>query len=170
MLKYDGEQLTGPFSAEDATSIPSAVSRVKLQCAMHAYAVGLGISFRFGKNIEQYLDDPVHPKAVAVTKTGERFEADVIVAADGVGSKSWQLVQGTKTKAQSSGFAIYRVAFPTEIAHRDPEVAKAFPTSVDGLDAMRMYLGPETHAITMTSKETMNWLLTHKVRYIYLSL
>ena len=161
--KYDGEILGGPFPALDNPEMPTPVHRAKLQRAVYEYTTSLGIQVTFGQHIRQYLDGPDQLRPAVITSTGKRWESDLIVAADGVGSKSWQLVQRTLSKTQSSGFAVYRTAFPTRIAHEDSLVAERFPVLDSGWDDVRMWLGPDTHAITVVSKELTTWLLTHKV-------
>ena len=165
-LKYDGEVLGGPFPAHDSIEMPVPIHRAKLQRALYDYVVSLGISVTFGSRVVQYFEARHNHKAGVVTDTEKRFEADVIVAADGVGSKSWKLIQDSRCEARSSGFAVYRTAFPTEVAHEDPLVAEKFPLLEDGNDDVRMYLGPETHAISLISKDITTWSLTHKVRII----
>lgn len=162
-LKYNGEVLGGPYHLSHNPQIPVPIHRPKIQQALYDYAIHLDISVTFGQHVLEYLDDSFQSKAEVVTTTGERFRADIVVAADGVGSKSWQLVQGAKFDVRSSGFAIYRVAFPTELAHQDPLVAQDFAVLADGWDDIRFWLGPDTHAITITSKELTTWVLTHKV-------
>lgn len=163
-LKFDGELLGGPFPALDAVETPVPIHRAKLQQAFYDYATSLGIPVLFGHHVVQYIEAN-HPKsrAAVLTDAGKHFEADLIVAADGVGSSSWKTIQGEKTKARSSGFAVYRVAMPTGVAHADMSVREAFSLRDDGNDDVRMYLGPETHAITLVSKDITTWLLTHKV-------
>jgi len=162
-LKFDGEVLGGPFPAEDSPETPVPIHRAKLQQALYDYVISLGISVTFSSHVSQYFQAQDEAKAGVITDAGERFEADLVVAADGVGSKSWKLIQGSQSEARSSGFAVYRTAFPTEVAHADAEVAEKFPVLPDGTDDVRMYLGPDTHAITLISKDITTWSLTHKV-------
>jgi 2-polyprenyl-6-methoxyphenol hydroxylase-like FAD-dependent oxidoreductase len=162
-LKFDGEVLGGPFPAEDSPETPVPIHRAKLQRALYDYVVSLCISVTFSNHVSQYFDARDTEKAGVITDVGERFEADLIVAADGVGSKSWKLIQVSQSEARSSGFAVYRTAFPTEVAHGEPAVAEKFPVLQDGNDDVRMYLGPDTHAITLISKDITTWSLTHKV-------
>jgi len=85
----------------------------------------LGIQIYFGKRVVAYEEDNERQKAMAVTDQGERFEADVVIAADGVGSKSQKLVGGV-VRARSSGRAMWRAAFPSEHLDKNPKVKEFF--------------------------------------------
>lgn len=161
-LNYDGELLGGPFPEVEASATPIPVPRPKLQRFLYEYAIWLEIPVLFNKQVTAYAEYPKKRKAAVITSAGEQFEASLVIAADGVGSKSWQIVNGTRAEAKSSGFAVYRTAFSTERAHEDLTVAKHFPVLGDYKDDVRMYLGPNTHAITVISKEVTTWMLTHK--------
>ena len=76
-----------------------------------------------------------------VFKDGSRHEAYLVVAADGVRSPSWSLVAGHPVPARSSGGAIYRTAFPVEIAMVDPMVAERFKVQDNGRSVMELWLG-----------------------------
>lgn len=162
-LNYNGELLGGPFPEADTSATPIPVPRPKLQRFFYDFAMSLGIPVLFGKEVADFVENTSKRKAGVVTAIGERFEASLVVAADGVGSKSWQIVNGTRAEATSSGFAVYRTAFSTQRAHEDDTVAKHFPILEDNKDDVRMYLGPNTHAITVISKDVTTWMLTHKV-------
>ena len=162
-LKFDGEVLCGPFPAHDNTAMPVPIHRAKLQRALYDYVASLGVSVIFSNHVVEYFEALDQKKAGVITAGGERFEAELVVAADGVGSKSWKLIQSSQSEARSSGFGVYRTAFPTKVAHEDPVVAEKFPVLLDGNDDVRMYLGPETHAISLISQDITTWMLTHKV-------
>lgn len=166
LYKYDGEFLGGPFPMVGLVQAPTPVSRPKLNRAMFDYVSSLGISVAFGKRVRDYYEDLELNKAGVILESNERIEADLVIAADGVGSNSWRLTVGEEAEAKpkGSGFAVYRTAFPTEKAYQDPLVAEKFPLLQNGGDDVRMYLGPNTHAITLVSKEVTTWLLTHYVR------
>ena len=85
----------------------------------------LGIPIQFGKRVVDYWEDESRGRAGVVTDKGERFEADVVIAADGVGSKSQKLVGG-QVRAASSGRAMWRAAFPIEHLDKDPKVKEFF--------------------------------------------
>jgi len=82
----------------------------------------LGVRIEFGKKVIEYWEDG--ERAGVLTDEGERFEGDLVVAADGVGSKSQKLVGG-QVRAMKSGRAMWRAAFPRRYLDGNEEV-KAF--------------------------------------------
>ncbi|CEL08739.1 hypothetical protein ASPCAL11884 [Aspergillus calidoustus] len=120
-------------------AVPTPVSRAKLIKLLYNIAVSLGITFSFGQRVVNYFDDVDGSAAGVLTASGARHKAELVVAADGVGSKSSKLILGNDSRPKSSGFAVYRVAFPTAIAHRDKEVANNFPAPTDGSDDTRIF-------------------------------
>lgn len=166
LYKHDGALIGGPFSIKEGIDhIPTPVSRPQLIESLLAYAHSLGIHIAFGKRVIDYFEDVKRRKAGAITDQGERIEADLVIAADGVGSMSWKSVSGESSKPKSSGFSVYRVAYPTRIAFENTDVAKSFASLDDGEDICRVYLGPNTHGIVLVSKDMTTWFLTHKVSY-----
>ena len=163
MYLYDGELLGGPWPAKGIDAIPTPVSRPKLINLLYNVITSLGVSVTFGQRVLEYYEDLKASKAGVVTTSGTHHQADLVVAADGVGSRSSKIILRNDSRPKNSGFAVYRTAFPTGIAHESDEVAKEFPVLENGSDDVRMYLGPNTHAITVISKDITTWLLTHKV-------
>ena len=169
--KHDGELLGGPFSIKEGIDhIPTPVSRPKLIGMLFDYVLQLGISVTFGKRAVEFFEDLDRNKAGILTDKGERLEADLVVAADGVGSKSWKAVSGQDSSPKSSGFSVYRVAYPTKLAFESTNVSKNFVLEEGGDDICRVWLGKNTHAIVLVSPETTTWFLTHKVSFFSLQL
>ena len=121
----------------------------------------LGIPLEFNSRVVDYFEDEERGKAGVVTEDGRRYEADVVIAADGVGSKSQKIVGG-QVRAISSGRAMWRAAFPIEHLDKDPEV-KEFFKLVEGEPCVRTFLGPGTYALTLTREDTMIWIMNHDV-------
>lgn len=80
------------------------VRRYKLLAAMEAQASRLGITLHYGKNVVEYGEDET--QGFATTSAGDRYSADLIVAADGVGTKSHKHITGVAPLPSSSGFAV----------------------------------------------------------------
>lgn len=85
----------------------------------------LGINIQFGKRVVDYYEDTTRKRAGVVTDRGETFEADVVIAADGIGSKSQKLVGG-EVRALMSGRAMWRAAFPIHHLDKNPRVKEFF--------------------------------------------
>ena len=61
-----------------------------------------------------YSEDAERRKGIARTKDGELHEADMVIAADGIGSRSAELIQneGSDGEARNSGYALFRATYP----------------------------------------------------------
>ena len=70
----------------------------------------------FSHRVIDYYENTRAGKGGVVLDDRSKIEADVVVAADGVGTKSFSLVAGRKVEARSSGYAIFRTAYPVEYA------------------------------------------------------
>ncbi|KAH8882212.1 FAD/NAD(P)-binding domain-containing protein [Thozetella sp. PMI_491] len=125
----------------------------------------LGVDIQFGKKVVDYFEDEDKKKPGVVTDQGERFEADVVIAADGVGSKSQSLLGG-QVRAKPSGRAMWRAVFPIHHLDKHPEVKAALgmhKTEHGESPVLRTWLGPGTYAKTVTLQDKMIWLMNHNV-------
>lgn len=138
---------------------PLAMSRSRFHSLLSQYVLHLGIDISFSSKAESYYE--TETRAGVVLENGERQEADIVVAADGIGTRSWALVSGTKEKPISSSFAMFRSTFPVELALQVPSIAAQF----EGTKAeSRMYVGDGAHLVMGKTDKDMIWMLTHKVR------
>ncbi len=103
-------------------------NRPKFVATLIAQVKRLGIDITFGKRVVDYFEDH---KAGVVLDDGATLTADLVIAADGIGTKSNKLVMGGDSRAYPSGFSIFRTAFPVELAIVDPEIAARWPL-IDG--------------------------------------
>src|SRR6478609_1257761 len=107
--KFDGSVIGSfPMGLSEDPSLP--IYRSKLHNVLFEYAEQLGIPIEFSAGVSEFFETDDH--GGVVLSDGRRLEADVVVAADGVGSKSWALVVGSNDPPISSGFVLYRVTFP----------------------------------------------------------
>ena len=165
LLVHDGTFVGGPFQLSETSDYrPVPVSRPKLIRALYDYAISLSIPIMFGKRVVDYGEPDETSRAYAVTNEGERFEADLVVAADGIGSKVGKIMIGKDVKAISSGYSVYRVTYPTEILQADPFLAKQYPLRNGDPDYCEVYMSSKGQMITLISPELTTWLFTHKVR------
>ena len=164
LYKHDGELIGGPFSIKEGIDhIPTPVSRPKIIRMLYSYVTLLGIPVTFGKPVVDYFEDPERSRAGAMTEKGETFEADLVIAADGVGSQSWKVVSGEQEKPRSSGFSGYRVAYPTKLTYENPLLAERYALQKGGDDICQVFLGKNTHGIVLVAPDITTWFLTHKV-------
>lgn len=158
MKKFDGSTV-GTFPVGDPQNPSLALYRSKLHELLHDYASDLGINIDFGCAGAEYFE--TQDRGGVVLSDGRRLEADVVVAADGVGSKSWGLVLGDENQPISSGFVLYRVTFPVAKALENPIIANEFEGYKDrGI----LHAGPGAHMVTYKSEKDICWLLTCRVR------
>jgi len=141
-VRHSGEHIFGPVPANMGEPEPDSSNNDQARFAfMHSrpqiYQTLLsevrrcGISVHFNMTVIDYFEDEEAGIGGVMTANGQKFVADIVVAADGVGSTSYKAVTGKKTKAKSSGFSMYRAAFAVERVFADPELRKTFSTYGD---------------------------------------
>jgi 2-polyprenyl-6-methoxyphenol hydroxylase-like FAD-dependent oxidoreductase len=158
MKKFDGSTV-GTFPVGDPQHPSLVLYRSKLHELLHDYASDLGIKVDYECAGTEYFE--TQDCGGVVLSDGRRLEADVVVAADGVGSKSWGLVLGDESQPISSGFVLYRVTFPVAKALENPIIAK----ELEGYKTRGiLHAGPEAHMVTYKSDKDICWLLTCSVR------
>jgi 2-polyprenyl-6-methoxyphenol hydroxylase-like FAD-dependent oxidoreductase len=87
---------------------------------VYQHALDIGIDLRLGHNVEDYFETDTEAGVIA---NGEKFVADVVLAADGVRSKGRTIVLGYEDKPKSSGYAIYRTWFDSARVAEDPDIS-----------------------------------------------
>lgn len=164
-VPYDIKATANGRLADDGGSGPSKVYRVpraKFAATLRAQVQALGIEISFGQRVADYFEDDT--RGGVVLDDGTRLEADVVVAADGVGTKSHRLVSGRDVRAMASGRSIFRTAYPVELVVSDPELAERFPLVEGGRGVFEMWTGSDINIVVYRGPERMEWLITHKVR------
>ncbi|OAL22161.1 hypothetical protein AYO22_07422 [Fonsecaea multimorphosa] len=170
--KHSGEHIFGPVPAnmgqlDPDFSDPNLVrfafmhSRPQIYRTLLSEVQRCGISVHFQKTVTDYFEDVEAGIAGVVTEDGQKAMADVVVAADGVGSMSYKIVTGKKTKARSSGFSMYRAAFPVDRVLADHNLRKTFSTYGDK-PRWDFYIGEDTHFTAFTSKDLATFSYTHR--------
>ncbi|KAK6218796.1 hypothetical protein LQW54_002722 [Pestalotiopsis sp. IQ-011] len=82
------------------------ISRCDITKILYKQCVRLDIPIRWGV----YEEDEVLNKGRAVASDGTQYEADFVVAADGLGSRSHSFTLGKPVRAVGTGYSIYRAA------------------------------------------------------------
>lgn len=125
----------------------------------------LGIKTIFNTKVTGYFEEETG--AGVTLANGETLTADLIVAADGLHSTSWKIVNREKVRAKPSGYSVYRTSFPADVALTDPIVSQRWKQDIDaGKQVFQFFLGPDCHANVLFSKETVCWTLVHRVSSI----
>lgn len=99
----------------------------------------VGVQIEYGCRVTEYYEDDT--KAGVVLDDGRRFEADVVVAADGIGTKSHRLVNDHDIRARSSGWASFRAAFPVDRISKNEELDEKLAILSNGHPVVRMMHG-----------------------------
>lgn len=157
MRKFDGT-LIGTFPIGDPENPSLAIYRSKLHKLLYEYALELNIPMEFSATLSEYVETQDHGGAILVD--GRRLTADLVVAADGIGSKSWALVLGKKYAPISSGFVLYRVTFPAAPALKNPVIAKELK---ECRDRAFLHAGPGAHVVSCKSGDDICWLMTCRI-------
>ncbi|KIV96099.1 hypothetical protein PV10_00003 [Exophiala mesophila] len=170
--KQNGEHIYGPVSlssftttdevGESTTNTPRVHRhlRSKFQKVLLKQLNEIGVSIQYNHRAVKY--DETHDKAIVEFDNGVRVEADLVVAADGIGTKSFEVVTRKEVRARSSGYAMYRTAYPIEFATADPEVDSKFGLLPDGQSNSQMWVGPDMHLFISRTPDIFSWNMTHK--------
>ena len=108
-----------------------------------------GIEVCFGKRVVEYYEDSERGVAGVITDKGDRAEADVVLAVDGVNSNSQAIVMPDGNKGLRSGRSVFRSTYPLELAMADPLVKEYFGPRHGKYPDVQAWLGPNTHLVAL---------------------
>lgn len=140
----------GPFVA------PAQIRRKFFRMLLRQVAK-LGFKVDYGKCVRNYFEDQAAGKGGVVLENGEIYVADMVVAADGLKSRSEILIAGQISPTKSSGMSIYRTAYPRELAMQDETVRKRWG---DSPAVWEYWLGPGMYIGVFLSTEIVSWGFT----------
>lgn len=164
LLAHDGKQLGGPFHLSEKSDYrPVPISRTILVQSLYDYAISLGIPVLFSKKVATYGESDDGTRAFVVTESNERLEADLVIAADGIGTKATAITNGKEIRAFSSGQSVYRVTYPTELLKQNSFLSNVYTFGPGQPDYCEVYLSLKGTMIILVSPETTTWLFTHVV-------
>ncbi|KAI0143715.1 FAD/NAD(P)-binding domain-containing protein [Xylariaceae sp. FL1272] len=173
-FKHSGERMIAPMRVSDrlrAAGVDPKMPPGRFEMRPLIYGMfvrqveKLGVQVQFGKKVVDYQEDAARKKGIVVTDKGETIEADIVIAADGVGSKSQRLVGG-QVRARSSGRAMWRAAFPSTQLDQNPTVRDFFGHMLGGNNdepVIRTFMGPGMYALTLIRPGTCVWIMNHDV-------
>ena len=168
VFAHDGDTIMGPIMMPKTLGGPIEklqaginVHRSSLNRCLYEYVRELGIEVVFDVRVASYYDDD--KKGGCVSKSGEKFEADLVIAADGVASHSGDIVINEEKAevARSSGYAAYRCTYPAEEGYKSPNVAKRFHLD---RPTMSLWIAPRGYAVIFTNDEVVNFHIVHPDR------
>jgi hypothetical protein len=109
-----------PHPAKDVR-VPWIETRIAIASMLASQCQRLGIAIEYGKTVLEYGEEAekgiVKVQGLNGVVVTER--ADIVVAADGVGTNSHAHVTGKEIKAESSGYAIYRGLISMDILQKN---------------------------------------------------
>ncbi|KAK4499286.1 hypothetical protein PRZ48_009799 [Zasmidium cellare] len=160
---HKGERLNGPIDMDGLVSSGRVYmhARPRLHAMLLEQLEACGVGVEYGKKVVSYFEDVERGKGGVMTAEGERIEGDVVVAADGVHTKSWELVMGEEVEAKSSGHGIWRAAFDVDVAMRDEAVRERWQLLEGGRAVVELWVGPDVYCTFLRSKDRFTWTLTH---------
>ncbi|KAF9880157.1 FAD binding domain-containing protein [Colletotrichum karsti] len=141
-----------PHHAAWPLRVRSMVSRPGLAEMLYQQCQRLGIPVTFGVSIVDYTENADEGSATAVSDDGRRFTADVVVAADGLGTKSHKAVMGEVIRAVPTGFVICRIFY-----RLDPVKNAELYEKLAGQSRpdMRAYSGDHFHCIVSAGSDSI---------------
>lgn len=173
--KVTGEKVAGPqkFSYpkeeaknlnEDGEPAPDRlyrVSRPKFNAALLGQVLALGIEVTHGQRAVDYFEDET--KAGVALEDGSKVEADVVIAADGLGTKSHKLINGHDIRAMSSKHSVFRTAYRVDHVVSDPELDEMFPLREDGGARLQIWTADDIQIIVLRAPHVVEWHVMHNV-------
>lgn len=117
-----------------------------------------GIEIRMGCEVASYDEN----KPSITLADGTEVVADLIVGADGIKSKTRELVLGFHDAPKSSGYSCFRSYFPGDYLKGD-ERCKDFVSQ----DSVNIWIGPDIHLIqnTLRDGKEVNIIMTRKLSH-----
>lgn len=151
--KITGEMISGPkpfelnpsggTAGDQNTQSPRIYrhSRPRMHKMLSDQIERIGITVEYGKRVAKYYEDLGCSTAGVILESGERLEADVIIAADGIGSTSSLITLGHAVRARPTGFSIYRASCPIGETLTDPVFEEKFPILENDRPSAQLWMG-----------------------------
>ncbi|KAK8123853.1 hypothetical protein PG999_003771 [Apiospora kogelbergensis] len=169
--RHSGERIYGPappmfndtehLAGRRGFSSVNAHARIKLYRAFLRQVARIGLQIEWGTKVAEYWEDTAQGVGGVVLEDGRKRAADIVVAADGVRTKSSTIVSGTPKELQRSGKALYRAAFPIEHALRDPLVQEMWKFKKDDKPIWQFWIGNGCHASMALTHDVAFWGFMH---------
>ena len=132
------EQDYGQYIEKKYGSAFVDIHRVDLQNALLNRAKDLGVEFKFGcKIVDVAMDD-----ARVISSSGDVFEGDLIIGADGLWSRCREVLLGYQDKPSPTGDIAYRITLKAaDIPAGELRDRVTKP-------AMNIWFGPDSHVVS----------------------
>ncbi|GKT71531.1 FAD binding domain protein [Colletotrichum tofieldiae] len=167
-----GELLLGPQEIEwnwpgvaKHASYPTRIAGITIRqdvaAMLYNQAKRLGIKVEFGINVVEYSEEDIGVATVR-SSDGRKFTGDLVVAADGLGTKSHAAILGKPIKAIPSGYACIRGSFPTQAVQNFPAIQAILPKANER-PKLLVYTATKTHLILTLTHQKIGVALTFEV-------
>ncbi|KAF5026582.1 hypothetical protein F66182_1308 [Fusarium sp. NRRL 66182] len=146
---YDkhGKVLLRQEVEEDSDGWPNAYGyRGHTQMVMFQFAQEVGIKFVYNSNVKEYFETDT---SAGIIVNGVKYEADLVIGADGIHSKARSFVTGKPDRPTPSGFALFRAWFPLDVLRRNP---KTKHIADDPEPWFNIWIMEDCHAVLTTNK------------------
>ncbi|KAI1353609.1 FAD/NAD(P)-binding domain-containing protein [Xylaria sp. FL0043] len=150
-----------PHAAKDVPIVGFIELRPQIMRMLEGQIKRLGIPIFYGRKTVSYEEDIPSGKASALTASGEVFIGDVVVAAEGIGTKSHKIVTGSPVPFVPSGYAIIRGAFSPSFIAPNSKGAELL-LEPGQIPEVRTYAGEDMHLITLFTHDKVGLAFTHK--------
>ncbi|ERT00579.1 hypothetical protein HMPREF1624_03953 [Sporothrix schenckii ATCC 58251] len=157
LYHYEGKFVTRQsFAGEKPWGRRINGHRGELHNIIYKHAKSRGIDIRLGQRVTDYFEND---EQAGVVSNGQRFTADVVIAAEGVRSRGRKIVLGSEDSPKSSGYAVYRAWFPATDLAKNPKTRHL----VSNGDTHQGFIGPDIHFLASSLKNgtEFNWVFTH---------
>ncbi|KAK7745270.1 hypothetical protein SLS62_009823 [Diatrype stigma] len=122
----------------------------------------LGIPVLFGRRVVRYTEDRQAGIAAAHTDGGECFDADVIIAADGIHSAAHDLLKkGSYPPYQPTNSYAARAGFPRELLAPGPQLQSILPKPGER-DVTRVYCSKDVHLFLDATQTYVSFCYVYK--------
>ncbi|KAI0554527.1 FAD/NAD(P)-binding domain-containing protein [Xylaria curta] len=150
-----------PHAAKDVPIVDFIEIRTRFMQMLEDQINRLNIPIFYGRKAVGYEEDESSGKARVLTANSEVFTGDVVVAAEGIGTKSHEIVTGRPVPFVNSGYAIIRGAFSPSIIVPNSKGAELL-LKPGQTPEVRTYFGEDMHLITLFTHEKVGIAFTHK--------
>ncbi|KAI0873009.1 FAD/NAD(P)-binding domain-containing protein [Hypoxylon argillaceum] len=150
-----------PHAAKDVPIVAFIRGRPQIMQMLEDQLNRLGIPISYSCKAVSYEEDVLSGKASVLTASGKVFTGDVVVAAEGIGTKSHEAVTGSPVPFVSSGYAIIRGAFSPHFIAPGSKGAELL-LEPGQTPEVRTYAGEDMHLLTIFTHDKVGVALTHK--------
>ncbi|KAJ5931007.1 hypothetical protein N7466_006500 [Penicillium verhagenii] len=139
-------------------------SRPKMHKMLSDQLERIGLEVEYGKRAVEFYESSSYSTAGVFLQDGEKIEADVVIAADGIGSISSRITLGHEVRARPIGFSIYRCSCSIESFLADPVFNEKFSELEDDRPMFQMWIGKNVHFLVGRMQNEITWYLTYQSR------